>query len=85
MIVPKSVVAVVGFDIGCIHAYIFIISGAHDDFLAPVANDVACGRRSVLRPVAVGRSAGSEDGGSVGLEHTRCSLARRSTVECFLE
>ena len=85
VVVPEGVVAVVCLQISSVHAYIFIICSAHDDFLAPVADDVAHGRGSVLRPVAVGGAVGGKDGRAVCLEHTGGSLTRAGSVETFLQ
>ena len=85
MVVPQRVVAIVGLDIRGIYAYIFIIGGTHDDFLAPVAQHIASGRWGVLRPVAVGSTISSEHHRAVSLEHTGCTLATAGSVESFLQ
>ena len=85
MVVPERIVAILGGDVGRVDADVFVVGSAGDDFLAPVAKDVACCRRGVLGPVAVGGAISSEHDGAISLEHARSALSRAGSVESFLK
>ena len=85
MIVPKRVVAILGGNVRGVDANALVVRRASHDFLAPVAEDVARCRRSVLRPVTVGCAVGGEDNRAVALEHTRGTFTRAGSVEAFLQ
>ena len=85
VVVPERIVSPWRSDVGGIYPDVFVVAGAHDDLLSPVAQDVASGRRSILRPVAVGRTIGGEDLPAVGFHHAAGPFAAAGPVEALLQ